>query len=223
MKIIRKNRTEILNLISNQIINLIKEQENPSFLIPSDQNLIDLYQKIVEKYHNKTISFVESKIFTLSEYINSEKNRIESLNQIIDNNLIKKIDLKKENFYYPKDVSSYNQLLDSIFKFNFTLLYLDNDFEISFNSIKGKLINRTKIIGLSDILIKDRFKDQKNHPQLAITLGIKDIFEKSENIYLLILGEDKKNIINKIEDKNDFFFLKLLLMHKNITILTDNL
>lgn len=222
MKIIRKNRTDILNLISSKIINLIKENENPYFLIPSDHDLIDLYQKVVEKYHNRTISFVQSKIFTLSEYINIEE-EIEPLNQIIDNNLIKKIDLKKENFYYPQDIYSYNQILKNTPKFDFTLLYLDNDLEISFNSIKGKLINRTKIIGLSDVLIKDRFKDKKNYPQLAITLGIKDIFEKSEQIYLLMLGENKKNIINKLQQKNEFFFLKLLLMHKNITILTDNL
>lgn len=221
MKIIRKNRAEILSIISTKIIDLIKEKEDPSFLLPSDQDLIDLYQKIVKKYHNKTISFVQSKIFTLSEYINSRESKVEALNKIIDNNLIKKIDLKQENFYYPKDVFSYNQLLDSVPQFDLTLLYLDNDFEISFNSIKGRLINRTKIIGLSDLLIKDRFKDIKNYPQLAITMGIKDIFEKSDEIYLLILGKDKKNIIDKLENKNDFFFLKLLLMHKNITIFTD--
>lgn len=222
MKIIHKETDQILDIISTKIINLIKEKEDANLLITSEPELISLYQQIVKKYQNEIISFVQSKIFILSEYVNSIQEKIDSLNKIIDNNLIKKIDLKQENFHFPKDVYSYNQIIGNIPFFDFTLLYLDNDFKISFNHLDGKLINRTKIIGLSDRSIRNRFQKEKDHPHLAITMGIKDIFYKSKEIYLLILGNNKKQILNKIENnKNDSLFLKFLLEHQNITIFTD--
>ncbi|BDV03566.1 MAG: hypothetical protein HPPSJP_2870 [Candidatus Hepatoplasma scabrum] len=223
MKIVVESYKKILEITANQIINIVKEQENPYLLLTSENSLIDLYQKIIQCYRNEIISFIQSKIFILSEYINSDKNKIFALNKIIDDNLIKKIDLKSENFYYPKDVFSYNQILNNISFFDFTLLYLDSDLKISFNHLEGKLINRTKIVGLSDYSIKNRFKNEDNHPQLAITMGIKDIFYKSKKIFLLILGDDKKKIINDIRNNNgkQSQFLKFLLMHHDLTILTN--
>ncbi|AHK22424.1 Glucosamine-6-phosphate deaminase [Candidatus Hepatoplasma crinochetorum Av] len=223
MKIIRSETNQILDIISTKVINIIKEKEDANLLITSEKELISLYQQIVNKYQNQIISFVQSKVFILSEYINSIQEKVDSLNKIIDNNLIKKIDIKQENFHFPKDVYSYNQIINNISFFDFTLLYLDDDFKISFNHLDGKLINQTKIIGLSDRSIRNRFKEEKDHPHLAITMGIKDIFYKSKEINLLILGNNKKQILNKIENKkkNDSLFLKFLLNHQNITIFTD--
>jgi glucosamine-6-phosphate deaminase len=82
---------------------------------------------------------------------------------------------------------------------DFQVLGLGGDGHIGFNEPGSSLASRTRIKTLTEETIKDNarfFKDQKDVPKYAITMGVGTILE-AKKVILLASGKKKADVLSK--------------------------
>src|ERR1051325_3801982 len=161
MKIISGSKEKLEQSIADNIKDIINYKSNAKLLLATGNSPIGIYQKLINFYQEKKISFKNVITFNLDEY------------------------LEKDKYFADSFLNFMNQKLYKINFFDITILGVGENGHIAFNEPGSKITDRTKIIELTDSTIKTNFKNRTNYPKKAITIGIKDILDKSQLIYII--------------------------------------
>ncbi len=223
MQIITKTKKEIDLIVANKIKDIVNNKEKPLLLLATGNTPIDIYRYLIKFSQTSEVSFRKTTTFNLDEYIGIEKYQKDSFRYFMDEHLFDHINIKKDQTFFPDNEKSYNDKLDQYGNFDFTILGVGQNGHIAFNEPGSKIETRTNIVKLTESTLKANFPGRNDFPTHAITMGLYDIYHKSDLIYLVAYGEGKRKALEKVmEGKvDDNWPITHFIKHKNITIFTD--
>ncbi len=224
----KTNQKEILE---QEIATIFKEQllkkPNSILCLSTGNSPVGIYRKLIEFYQAKQLSFKDVTTYNLDEYLEIDPNTSSlSFRNFMANNLFNHIDINKENTFFPAEPKEYDAKLDAIKGFDLALVGVGSNGHIAFNE-PGTGFLRTNIVKLAQSTINDNFKGIDNYPTTSITMGLKDIYEKSNRIILIAWGESKRAALTKFKEaklankKDDNWPITHFIDHPNFEIYTD--
>ena len=195
---------------------------------------VELYRALVALYKAGEVSFTNVEIYSIDEYYPAPADS-QSRNRRLYEELVAKVDVKKENVYIPK----LTEILDSDAVSEFCAKYdemasgLDllvmgtgEKGQIGFNEAGASENSRTRTVllpyGSRKRQAKNFAGDMNETPDKAIALGIRTMMS-AKKICLIGWGEDKAQVVKKIvEDKMDPSCpASFLQRHGNISFYVD--
>ncbi len=195
---------------------------------------VELYRALVALYNAGEVSFANVEIYSIDEYYPAPADS-QSRNRRLYEELVAKVDVKKENVYVPK----LTEILDSDTVSEFCAKYdemasgLDllvmgtgEKGQIGFNEAGASENSRTRTVllpyGSRKRQAKNFAGDMNETPDKAIALGIRTMMS-AKKICLIGWGEDKAQVVKKIvEDKMDPSCpASFLQRHGNISFYVD--
>ncbi len=223
-------KSNLVKKIAQQFKDQIQQKEDSTLCLPTGSSPIEIYKKLIKFYKRGELSFKEIETYNLDEYLGIDpfKNPL-SFRKFMDNYLFDHLDIKKSNTHFPKTARSYNDALDDVEQFDLTMLGVGVNGHIAFNE-PGSEFGRTQEIELTESTIKVNFIDQgidDGYPTKAITMGLFDIYEKSNKIILIAWGESKRAVLIKFKEakasgeKDPSWPITYFIDHPNFQIYTD--
>ena len=195
---------------------------------------VELYRALVALYNAGEVSFANVEIYSIDEYYPAPADS-QSRNRRLYEELVEKVDVKKENVYVPR----LTEILDSDAVSEFCAKYdemasgLDllvmgtgEKGQIGFNEAGASENSRTRTVllpyGSRKRQAKNFAGDMNETPDKAIALGIRTMMS-AKKICLIGWGEDKAQVVKKIvEDKMDPSCpASFLQRHGNISFYVD--
>ena len=224
MKIIHCSREEIEREVVKELVDLISVKPKSVLGLPTGSTPIGIYDKLIEAYQNKKVSFKDVITFNLDEYIGLDESNINSYRYFMKNNLFKYIDINHENTNFPSlhNLTDYDSMITQVGGIDIQLLGLGSDGHIGFNEPLTSFDTLTHITNLDEQTIKDNsrfFNSIDEVPTKAITMGLKSIMN-ARKIILIVYGKNKEEIINKFlkSEITTFIPCSILKKHNDLTI-----
>ncbi len=222
------NQKEILE---QEIATIFKEQllkkPNSILCLSTGNSPVGIYSELIKFYQSNQLSFKDVTTYNLDEYLEIDPNISPiSFRNFMANKLFDHIDIDKTRTFFPKEPKEYDDKLDAIAGFDLALVGVGSNGHIAFNE-PGTGFLRTNVVKLTQSTINDNFKGIKNYPTTSITMGIKDIYEKSNHIILIAWGESKRAALTKFKQakqsnkKDDNWPITHFIDHPNFEIYTD--
>lgn len=221
--IICKSKEEIASLVSDKVINLVKEKPNCILGLATGSTPIETYKQIISK--GKKIDFSKIKTFNLDEYCNNN-DFTQSYRYFMDTNLFDNINIKKENTHFPDEnnPSQYDIDIEQSGGIDLQILGIGANGHIGFNEPNTDFDSITHITKLTEKTINDNarfFKTIDDVPTSAVSMGIKAIMSSKE-IVLIATGKNKAEAIRKALKEIDISCpASILNKHNNVTFYLD--
>ncbi len=223
MEIIKGNKIELEIKVSNVIKEIINNNEQPKLILATGNSPVGVYSNLIKNFKDGELTFKNVTSYNLDEYIGIEKYQDDSFRKFMNDNLFDHVDIDKEKTNFPVTAESYNEELDRVGKFDFTILGVGTNGHIAFNEPGTPFTSRTHEVELTQSTIDSNFPGRDDYPTTAITMGLNDIYNKSKKIILLAWGEGKRDALNKLIDgvKRDDYPITHFIDHPDFTIITD--
>ncbi len=233
MKLIKvKNYNELSEKASDIVINEVLENSKAVLGFATGVTPLGLYKNLVEAFKKRKVDFSGVKTFNLDEYYPIKKTSKNSYHYYMHKNLYDKINVKKENVNLfdgeaknsRKECERYKKELSKV-KIDLQILGVGVNGHVGYNEPGSTLNSKTRLINLSEETIKSKlkqFRNKKNFPLQALTIGIKNIMS-AKKLLLLASGKEKKEAIKhliygKVSSEWPVSFLR---KHKNLTVIVD--
>ncbi len=235
MKIIKlKDYEEVSAKASELVIEQIKKKPKSVLGLATGSTPIRLYEKLIEAYERKEISFKDVISYNLDEYIGIDRTHPQSYYQYMHQHLFSKVDMNEEHIHIPnndienveENAKLYNQALKNT-SIDMQILGIGSNGHIGFNEPGTPLGNETFIVELDEQTRKDNmrfFSSLDEVPKYAITMGIKNIM-RSKHIILMASGKEKADAVYQMvhgEVTKDLP-ASVLQLHPNVVIIVDEL
>lgn len=233
--IIKNNYEEVSQVAADFLLNTVKDKKNAVLGLPTGSTPIGMYEKVVEEHKKGNVSFKDIKTFNLDEYVNLDRDNINSYYYFMNSNLFSHIDIDKNNIHIPngmaddveKECMEYEEKLQSSGSMDILFLGIGINGHIGFNEPGESFQTTTHVTHLEHNTIEAnaRFFDKlEDVPTTALTMGMKTILS-AKKIVLIATGENKANAVNemvngKVTPKMPASVLQL---HNDVTIIIDNL
>lgn len=235
MKIIKlKDYEEVSAKASELVIEQIKKKPKSVLGLATGSTPIRLYEKLIEAYERKEISFKDVISYNLDEYIGIDRTHPQSYYQYMHQHLFSKVDMNEEHIHIPnndiKNVEEnamlYNQALKNT-SIDMQILGIGSNGHIGFNEPGTPLGNETFIVELDEQTRKDNmrfFSSLDEVPKYAITMGIKNIM-RSKHIILMASGKEKADAVYQMVhgEVTENLPASVLQLHPNVVIIVDEL
>ncbi len=230
--IICKNYDEVSQKASEIIISQLKKNPKSILGLATGSTPIGLYQKLIQAYKSKEISFKDVKSYNLDEYLGINRNHPESYFSFMHTNLFNHVDIKEENTHLPNndlhtvvdDIKKYNEKLarDII---DIQVLGIGCNGHIGFNEPGSPFENETFATDLTERTRQDNlrfFNNIDEVPKRAVTMGIRTIL-RSRKIILLATGASKADAVQKMIKGPITIDVpaSALQMHPNVVVILD--
>ncbi len=214
---------EIATIFKKQLMN----KPNSILCLSTGNSPVGIYQRLIDFYQREQISFKKVTTYNLDEYLEIDPQTSPlSFRNFMADKLFNHIDIDKENTFFPKEPKEYDAKLDSISGFDLALVGVGSNGHIAFNE-PGVGFLRTNVVKLAQSTINDNFKGIEHYPTTSITMGLKDIYEKSQRIILIAWGESKREALTKFKQaklankKDDNWPITHFIDHPNFEIYTN--
>jgi len=205
--IVIKNYQELSKKAAKIVIKAMKKKPNIVLGLATGSTPLGLYQKLIEAYKKNEIDFSKVTTFNLDEYYGLDSNHPQSYNRFMWENLFDRVNIKPENVHIPsgksKNIKTYCRFYEAKIKkaggIDLQILGIGRDGHIGFNELSFPLDSRTRLVKLAGTTIKDNarfFKNKREVPKFAITMGIATILE-AKKIILLASGKNKTEAVAK--------------------------
>jgi len=206
-------------------------KENPEAVLglPTGSTPQKMYNLLGKKCKNKEISFAKIKTFNLDEYSGLSPADKQSYHFFMNENLFSKTDIDIKNTFFPTDFKpnykNYDEKIKELGGIDLQILGIGRDGHIGFNEPGSKFSSKTREISLEEITIKDNarfFKDIKDVPRKAVTMGIETIME-AKKIVFIASGKNKSKIVfdalfGPVSTKVP---ASIIQKHKNVIVILD--
>ncbi|MBQ2452203.1 MAG: glucosamine-6-phosphate deaminase [Bacteroidales bacterium] len=221
--------------IVKEIISAIN-QHNGNFRLglSTGKTPIMLYRELVKAYQNGEVSFANVEVYSIDEYYPIDPKASQSRNRRLSEELLEKVDIKKENIHLPdgstpkEALTAYCAAFDQAARgLDMLVMGVGEKGQIGFNEAGTGASSRTRNVLLSYSSRKRQAKnfnrDVKATPSSAITMGISTM-RSAKKIVLMAWGEDKAQAVYDLVEAsaNINCPASLLQGHENISIYTDN-
>jgi len=172
-----------------------------------------LYKELASKYGQQN----NISLWTIDDRHVDIRN--EHSNQAMINNIFSKTKfniLSLDYFEDPKDsANNYTKLVfENIDYFNSAILGVGDDGHIA------SLFSNTKALNITEMCFIENEVNILTKWRVTSTFSL---LSSIENIYLLVTGENKKNILQEMKDNEELPINKLIEMREKTTLLTDQI
>jgi glucosamine-6-phosphate deaminase len=176
--------------------------------LPTGSTPLGTYQKLIQFYREKTLSFKYVKTFNMDEYVGLPRDHPESYHSFMLNNFFKHIDIEPQNTHIldgnaadlEAECDQFEQLIKDSGGIELFIGGIGPDGHIAFNEPGSSLASRTRVKTLADdtILANARFfgNDLSKVPHHALTVGVGTVMDSKE-VIILITGAHKSLALHK--------------------------
>ncbi|HLQ72733.1 MAG TPA: glucosamine-6-phosphate deaminase [Bacillota bacterium] len=234
MKIIRaEDYNQMSDLACEKIIETCQTVKRPVFGLATGDTPNGLYERLIQKYEQKEVSFEHATTFNLDEYVGYSKEHSKSYHYYMSERLFNHINIREDHAHVPNGAAlnlqeecvSYEQKIKEAGRINIQLLGLGANGHIGFNEPGTPFDSRTEVVFLADSTRQSNarfFPSIEDVPKTAISMGIGTIME-SEEILLLVSGEQKADILAHVlnSEPSEEFPATVLHNHEKVTIIAD--
>lgn len=230
--IIAQDYQELSDRAFRVIVGLITEKPDAVLGLATGSTPIGLYQKLIEKYREKVLSFEKIKTFNLDEYYGLSPEHPQSYHYFMRKQLFDHVDIKPESINIPRGVGAepevlcqeYNEKLKTA-NIDLQVLGIGNNGHIGFNEPGTPFDRETFVVELAAETReanKRFFSSIDEVPRHAITMGIKNIME-AKKILLLASGVSKAPAIKRLiyGPISEEFPASVLKNHPDVTVILD--
>ncbi len=227
--------------VADKICDSINLNGGINLSIESRSEFLNILNKLKEKHKNRDISFRFSRFFMTDDFVYDrfdwESHKEFSSSAFLDDHFFKEVDFQQNNIHriitnenyqylFTDQFAVYDSKIDSKDGIDILVIKLHSDGslifnqKIDFNNLNTKGIEISS--GLANSLLSE-FSSLSKIPKHAATLGVDQIV-KAKKIFLIGIGEDKKEVLNKLFFSKDYDKttpLCFLKGHKDLTILCD--
>lgn len=198
---IEKNYEMLSRRAANLVAQRLCHKPNLVLGLATGATPLGLFKILAEKFKKKELDFSSATTFNLDEYCGLSSVHPQSYRSFMDTNLFSKINLNRNRIFFPfcslNSCQDYEERIKNAGGIALQILGIGRNGHIGFNEPGSRFDSRTRIVRLSQTTIEDNsrfFKNIKEVPSKAVTMGIATIMETKELI-LLASGEKKQDII----------------------------
>ena len=180
MKIITDSKAAADRQAAEEIAALIKEKPDAVLALAAGESPKGVYAELRAMCGRGELSFAGVRIFALTEYADLPLEHPQNCRHMLEESLIKGIDIKPENCYFltRDNYAEYDGEISACGGLDLAVLGLGENVHIGFNEPATPFYSFTHIQKLTD------------RTKRSITMGLKTITE-ARNIILLAYGEEK--------------------------------
>ena len=164
-----------------------------------------LYAELGRMCKRKELDFSTTISFNLDEYVGLKPTHDQSYRYFMNKKLFNLVNINKKNTFVPDGMARnveqscalYEEAIDACGGIDYQVLGIGSNGHIAFNEPGSSLGSRTRKVKLTKNTIEDNsrfFKNIKDVPTTAITIGIGTILE-ADKIVLLASGENKAEAV----------------------------
>jgi len=221
--------------IAHKINKFNPTHERPFVLgLPTGSSPTGTYEKLIELYKKRKVSFKNVITFNMDEYIGIDENHPESYHYYMYNTFFNHIDIQKENVNILDGNASdldaeclrYEQKIKEIGGIHLFLGGIGPDGHIAFNEPGSSLTSRTRVKTLTfdTISANARFfaNDLDKVPHTALTVGVATVMDAKE-VLIVVSGYSKAQALQKgiEEGVNHMYTISVLQLHPKVIVVCD--
>jgi len=214
--IIKENYQELSTFTANLIAKLIRSKPDCILGLATGSTPIGTYKELVRMHKEEGLDFSQVKTFNLDEYLgvgidlNKPYHLDQSYARFMHEELLKHINIKKENIYIPDGLTKdpeahckwYEEQIKKAGGIDLQLLGIGRDGHWAFNEPGSSLASRTRVQALTKQTLDDNYEsfykkagvDRSEMPHFALTMGIGTILE-AKNIIMIANGSKKADVV----------------------------
>lgn len=226
MKIIIDKKENLEKLVSEEIINLVKEKKNVSLGLATGSTPLGVYANLVEDFKLNKTDYSHVRTYNLDEYKDLPLDHEQSYHTFMDEKLFNFLNVKKENIHFPTEATykNYSKLLKEN-QIDLQILGIGTNAHIAFNEPGSSFESITGIVPLAEQTRDDnkRFFNSINEvPTHAYSMGLKDIL-MAKKIVLIAFGKSKSEAIFQLVkgSQSTHYPATILQNHPNVVIYID--
>ncbi|RIX50500.1 glucosamine-6-phosphate deaminase [Paenibacillus nanensis] len=185
---------------------LINEKPNAVLGLATGSTPIGIYEKMVESYHQKKVSFKGVTTYNLDEYVGLTPDNDQSYAYYMNKHLFSRVDIPSGQAHLPNGMAEdpeaeckrYDAMLNER-PADIQLLGLGHNGHIGFNEPDDKLTAGTHVVKLKEETREANarfFASIDEVPREAVTMGVGSIL-KANTILLVVRGSDKARIVKE--------------------------
>jgi glucosamine-6-phosphate deaminase len=183
-----------------------KERKNFVLGLPTGSTPIGMYEKLIQAYKDKRVSFKDVVTFNMDEYVNLDTNHPESYHNFMHRTFFDHIDCPKENIHIingnaedlQKECDSYESEIKRFGGIDLFIGGVGPDGHLAFNEPCSSFSSRTRVktLTLDTREANSRFFDNDINkvPHQALTVGIATILDAKE-VLILVNGHHKTHAL----------------------------
>lgn len=188
------------------IVNTVNQKPNAVLGLATGSTPIGIYDKMIELYNQKKVSFSSVTTFNLDEYVGLPPQNDQSYAYYMNKHLFSHIDIPKDRTHLPNGMADdidaecirYDAMLEAQ-PVDIQLLGLGHNGHIGFNEPDVNLSGGTHAVKLKDETREANarfFASMDEVPTYAVTMGVGSIL-KADTIVLAVRGADKAEIVKE--------------------------
>ncbi|MBU0467083.1 MAG: glucosamine-6-phosphate deaminase [Nanoarchaeota archaeon] len=187
---------EVAEEVAGLITKEIRKKSGLRLGLATGKTMIPVYRELVKLYKKKKVNFSKVKIFSLDEYVGTNKMR-----NYLEKNFFSKVNVSRSNINL-LDGKARNLNLEckryekDIGRLDLQILGIGRNGHIGFNEPGSGFRSNTRKIKLERATLKDKGK----FPEFALTIGIGTIL-RANKILLVGFGKSKSETISSALDK----------------------
>ncbi len=215
--------------IADEIISAINAKQGVFKLgLTTGKTPVSLYQELAQRCKAGEVSFKDVMIFTIDEYYPMSPEAPQSRNRRLREELLDKVDVKKENVFVPDgtvskdEVSAYCAKFDKLAQgLDLLVVGIGEQGQLGFNEAGSNEASRTRTVMMSYKTRKTQARNFNGNmvdtPRTAITMGIATM-KSAQRVILMAWGENKAQAVYDIVEgeRTQACPASLLQGHENI-------
>lgn len=197
---IAADAAEAADKAADIVENVVRSRPRPRLGMATGSTMVGVYQSLVNRCQAGGLSFAETSIYLLDEYVGLDSNHPQAFRNVIRTDLADLVDLRNDAVFAPNgkapdldaEARRYDQLATEA-HFDIQLLGIGSNGHIAFNEPGTPFNGPTSVVALSKETRRDNarfFGSIDNVPRQAITQGIGTILQ-ARRILLIALGTHK--------------------------------
>ena len=180
---------------AEHIRHTLREKPDAVLALTAGRSTEELYARLSEMCEKGEISFSKARIFAVTELVGADKGK--SQREKLENELISRIDINKENVFFPDadDCAGYDKLISGVNGIDLAVLGIGMNGHIGYNEPGTQFETFTRVQKLTKSTRRELGADYEG-VERAVTMGIKTLTD-AKDIILLAAGEEKADIVFK--------------------------
>lgn len=173
----------------------LREKPDSVLALTAGKSTEKLYSLLSGMCGKGEISFSKARIFAVAELVGADSGK--SLREKLENELISRIDIKRENVFFPdgEDCAGYDELISKVGGIDLAVLGIGMNGHIGYNEPGTQFETFTRVQKLTKSTRRELGADYEN-VEYAVTMGIKTLTGAGD-IIVLAAGEEKADIVFK--------------------------
>lgn len=181
-------------------------KNNPSCVLglATGASPVPTYNRLIELYNAKEITFADVRTFNLDEYCDLPKDDKNSYYTFMHENLFNHVDIKEENVHIldgnaadaEQEAAAFDAAIKAAGGIDIQLLGIGNNGHIGFNEPADAFTTGTFKVQLTESTLQanSRYFDENPMPHYALTMGVGSIMD-AKKIVLIATGPAKAQAI----------------------------